>query len=208
MNLTKFLLIDSALVIAIIPVLFLLQNGKRNPPLLRKSNKEELLSDTSIKLPDKEKLINLEKLAKDQGSGIEFESLIGNWKFVSVWKKDRDDEDHVFSSLLRVFSANIEFKKEITTNNSPKFSVITSIRFGLLTIELSGSGYLRGKQPLLAFFINLIELKLRSKILLRRCLIGPKAKEELFFTLIALENNGDWLSARGQGGALVLWLKG
>jgi len=208
MNITKFILIDSALVIAIISVLFLLQGGKRNSPLLRRSNKEELLRNTSIKLPDKEKLINLEKLAKDQGSGIEFESLIGNWKFVSVWKKDSDDEDNVFSSLLRVFSANIEFQKEISTNSSPKFSVITSIRFGLLTIEFSGSGYLRGKQPLLAFFINLIELKLRSNILLRRSLIGPKAKEELFFTLIALENNGDWLSARGQGGALVLWLKG
>ena len=208
MNITKFLLIDSALVIAIIPVLFLLQGEKKNSPLFRRSNKEELLRKTSIKLPDKEKLINLEKLAKDQGSGIEFESLIGNWKFVSVWKKDRDEEDHVFSSLLRVFSANIEFQKEISTNNSPKFSVITSIRFGLLTIEFSGSGYLRGKQPLLAFFINLIELKLRSNILLRRSLIGPKAKEELFFTLISLENNGDWLSARGQGGALVLWLKG
>ena len=208
MNITKFILIDSALVIAIISVLFLLQGGKRNSPLLRRSNKEELLRNTSIKLPDKEKLINLEKLAKDQGSGIEFESLIGNWKFVSIWKKDRDEEDHVFSSLLRVFSANIEFQKEISTNNSPKFSVITSIRFGLLTMEFSGSGYLRGKQPLLAFFINLIELKLRSNILLRRSLIGPKAKEELFFTLIALENNGDWLSARGQGGALVLWLKG
>ena len=208
MNITKFILIDSALVIAIISVLFLLQGGKRNSPLLRRSNKEELLRNTSIKLPDKEKLINLEKLAKDQGSGIEFESLIGNWKFVSIWKKDRDEEDHVFSSLLRVFSANIEFQKEISTNNSPKFSVITSIRFGLLTIEFSGSGYLRGKQPLLAFFINLIELKLRSNILLRRSLIGPKAKEELFFTLIALENNGDWLSGRGQGGALVLWLKG
>ena len=175
---------------------------------MRRSNKEELLRNTSIKLPDKEKLTILEKLAKDQGSGIKFESLMGNWKFVSVWKKNRDDEDHVFSSFLRVFSANIEFQKEISTNNSPKFSVITSIRFGLLTIEFSGSGYLRGKQPLLAFFINLIELKLRSNILLRRSLIGPKAKQELFFSLIALENNGDWLSARGQGGALVLWLKG
>ena len=173
-----------------------------------RSNKEELMGKIPIKLPDKTKLLNLEKHAKNQGSGIKFESLMGNWKFVSVWGKDRDDEDHVFSSFLRVFSANIEFQKEISTNNSPEFSVITSIRFGLLTIEFSGSGYLRGKQPLLAFCISLIELKLRSKILLRRSLIGPKAKEELFFSLIALENNGDWLSARGQGGALVLWLKG
>ncbi|WP_413684430.1 hypothetical protein [Prochlorococcus sp. MIT 1011] len=97
MNIAKFLLIDSALVITIIPVLFLLQGGNKNSPLFRRSNKEELLRNTSIKLPDKEKLLNLEKLAKDQGSGIQFESLIGNWKFVSVWKKDKDEEDHVFS---------------------------------------------------------------------------------------------------------------
>ena len=173
MNLTKFLLIDSVLVIAIIPVMFLLQGGKRIFPRLRKSNKEELLRNTSIKLPDKEKLTILEKLAKDQGSGIEFESLIGNWKFVSVWEKDRDNEDHLFSSLLRVFSANIVFRKDISTEYLPKFSILTSIRFGLFSIEFSGSGYLKGKQPLLTFFLNLIELKSGSNILLSRSLEEP-----------------------------------
>ena len=208
MNLTKFLLIDSALVIAIIPVLFLLQNEKRSSPLLRKSNKEELLRNTSIKLPGKKKLLKLEKLAKDQGSGIEFESLIGNWKFVSVWKKDSDEEDVIFSSLLRVFTANIEFKKDISTDELSKFSVITSIQFGLFTIIFSGSGYLRGEQPLLPFFFNLIELKSGSNVLLNRALREPVEKGKSFFALIALEENGEWLSARGQGGALILWMKG
>ena len=171
------------------------------------SNRGNLLRENYIKLPDKEKLINLEKHAKNKGSGIKFDSLNGAWKFISVWNKNKDEEDHFFSSLLRLFSADIEFKKENSIDNSPKFSVITSINFGLLIIEFSGSGYLKGKQPLLTFFINLIELKLGSNILLRRSLKGLKGKEKSFFALIALGESEEWLSARGQGGALVLWLK-
>jgi len=203
----KFLLIDVALVITAIPLLFLLQGGKKNSPLLRSSNKVQLLRKTTIKLPNKDKLIELEKLAKNQGSGIKFDSLLGNWKFVSVWKKDIDEEDPVFSSLLRVFSAKINFKKEISNENLPKYSVVASIQFGIFTIEFSGSGYLKGKQPLLPFFLKLIELKSGSDILLSRSLKEPKKKDNSFFSLIAIEENGVWLSARGQGGALVIWLK-
>ncbi len=205
MNIYKFLLIDAVLIIAAIPILFLLQGSKKKYPLLTSSSKERLLSKTSFKLPDKEKLIELEKLAKNQGSGIEFDSLIGVWKFVSVWKKGIDKENRVFSSLLKVFFANIEFKKDISTDDLPRFSVIASIRFGLFSIEFSGSGYLKGKQPLLPFILNLIEVKSGSNILLSRCLKKPNEKS--FFALIALGENGEWLSARGQGGAFVIWLK-
>ena len=159
MNITKFLLIDSALVFAIIPLLFLLKGGKKKIPLLRRSNKEELLRKNYIKLPDKGKLINLEKHAKNQGSGIKFDSLIGDWKFVSVWKKNINEEDPVFSSLLRIFSANIEYKKDVSTEDFSKFYVLTSIQFGLFKIEFSGSGLLKGKQPLLPFFFKRIEVK-------------------------------------------------
>ncbi len=207
MNISKFLLIDAALAIAAIPLLFLLQGGKRKSPLLRNSNKEKLLRKSSVKLPDKQKLVELEKLAKYQGSGIEFDSLLGDWKFAYVWKKDNGEEDTVFSSLLRVFSANIEFKKEISDKNSPEFRVIASIQFGLFTIEFSGCGCLKGKQPLLEFFLNLIELKSGSNTLLSRSIKKPEEKEKSFFALIALEENGKWFSARGQGGALVIWLK-
>ena len=84
MNITKFLLIDSALVFIATPLLFLLHGGKQNTPLLRSSNKEKLFRKTSLNLPDKDQLIKLEKIAKSQGSGIEFNSLIGDWKFESV----------------------------------------------------------------------------------------------------------------------------
>ena len=124
MNISKFLLIDAVLVIAAIPLLFFVSGGKRKSPFLRSSSKEELLRKASGKLPDKEKLRELEKFSKEQGSEIEFDSIIGIWKFISIWKKDIDEEDHVFSSLLRVFSAKIEFKKDLLTKNSTELSVI------------------------------------------------------------------------------------
>ena len=207
MIISKILLIDAVLAIAAIPLLFLLQGGQRKSPLLTSLNKEELLKKSSIKLPDKEKLLELEILAKNQGSGIDFYSLLGDWKFASVWKKDIDKEDPVFSSLLRIFSAKIEFKKKISTENSTKLYIVASIQFGFFTIEFSGSGCLKGKQPLLPFFFNLIEMKSGSTILLSRALEETEEKEKSFFALIALEEDGKWLSARGQGGAVVIWLK-
>ena len=207
MNISKFLLIDAALAIAAIPLLFLLKGGNRKSPLLGISNKEKLLTKSSVKLPDKNKLLALEKLAKNQSSGIEYDSLMGDWKFVSVWKKNIDEEDPVFSSLLRVFNAKIRFKKDLSTINSPKFTIIASIQFGLLIIEFSGSGHLKGKQPLLPFVLNLIELKLGPNIILSSSIKKTEEQDTSFFSLIALEESSEWLSARGQGGALIIWLK-
>ena len=207
MNISKFLLIDVAFVFAAIPLLFWFQSGKKRSPLFLSSDKEKLLRKTSVKLPEKDKLIELEKQALNQGSGIEFNSLEGNWKFVSVWKRNQDKEDSVFSSLLRIFCANIKFKKNIKTENSPEFTVIASIQFGLFTIEFSGTGYLEGKQPLLPFFLNRLKLKSGSNVLLSRSLEKPKEEEKSFFALIALEENSKWLSARGQGGAVIIWLR-
>ena len=207
MNISKLLLIDAVLVIAAIPLLFFVSGIKRKSQFLRSSSKEELLRKASGKLPDKEKLRELEKFSKEQGSGIEFDSIIGIWKFISIWKKDIDEEDTIFSSLLRVFSAKIEFKKDLSTKNSTELSVIASIQFGLFSIGFSGTGYLKGKQPLLAFCLNLIELKAGSNILLRRSLKEPEDKEKSFFAMIALEEKDDLLSARAQGGEVVIWLK-
>ncbi len=207
MNISKFLLIDAVLIIAAIPLLFFVSGDKRKSPFIRSTSKEELLKKASGKLPDKEKLRELEKFSKEQGSGIEFDSIIGIWKFISIWKKDIDEEDPIFSSLLRVFSAKIEFKKDLLTKNSTELSVIASIQFGLFSIGFSGTGYLKGKQPLLPFRLNLIELKAGSNILLRRSLKEPEDKEKSFFAMIALEENDELLSARAQGGEVVIWLK-
>ena len=206
MDIYRFLFFDIAIVIAIISLLFLLKVGKNKFTLFRITNKEKLFRKTSLNLPDKEKLIELEKVAKNQGSGIEFNSITGDWTFVSLWKKDIDEEDPVFTSLLKVFAAKIEFKRDILVRNSPKLSLIVSIQFGLFTIEFSGFGCLKGQQPLLPFFFNLIQLKSGTKTLLSRSLKEPEEKDKSFFTLIALESSSS-LIARVKGGAVVIWLK-
>ena len=207
MNLSNFLLLDAVLVITVISLIFLLQSKNNKSSLVRSSKNEDSLEKISINLPDKEKLLELEKLASSQGSGIEFDSLLGNWKFVTVWKKGSDKEDYVFSSLLRLFSANLELKKILSIDQQLKFSITASIQFGIISIEFSGNGYLKGHQPCLPFFLNLIELKSGSSILLSKSLKEPLEKEKSFFALIASGENGRWFSARGQGGSLILWLK-
>ena len=207
MNLSQLLLIDAVIVITVIPFLFLHQSKNKKSPFIRSSKKEDLLEKTSINLPDKEKLLQLEKLAISQGSGIEFDLLLGNWKFVTVWKKENDEKDSVFSSLLRVFSAKLELKKSSIIDQQLKLSITASIQFGFVSIEFSGNGYLKGKQPCMPFFLNLIELKSGSSIILSKSLKEPLEKEKSFFALIAIGENCRWLSARGQGGALILWMK-
>ena len=206
MNLSDFLLIDAAIVIAVIPIFYLIQGNKKSPLFLN-SNMEKLSGKTSIKLPDTSELLKLEKTAKIKGSGIESDSLVGNWKFVSVWKKNTEKEDSIFSSLLRVFSAKLEIKKSISIKDSLEFAITASIKFGIISIEFAGNGYLKGEQPILAFLFNLIELKSGSNILLSKSIEETLEKGKSFFALIATGENGRWLSARGQGGSLILWLK-
>ena len=207
MDISKLVLIDIALAISAIPLLFWLKGRHNKSSLFQSSNKEELLEKTYIALPDKENLIDLEKLAIREGSSIEFDSLVGDWKFISVWNKDANDEDSIFSSLLRVFSANLEIKKDISIEDSLNFSIIVSIQFGIISIEFSGNGYLKGKQPILPYFFNLIELKSGSSILLSRSLEEPLEIEKSFFALISTGESDRWLSARGQGGSMIFWLK-
>ena len=207
MNISKFLLIDAVFLFTAIPLIYLIKGAHNNFSLLKNTKKENTFEKISINLPDKRKLLELEMIAENQGSGIEFDSLIGNWKFVSVWKKGADEEDSVFSSLLRVFFANLRLKKDPSIENLLKFLITISIRFGIISLEFSGKGHLEGSQPFLAFFLNLIELKSGSNVLLRRSLKEQVQKEKSFFALIASGQNGKWLSARGQGGALILWLK-
>ncbi len=205
MNITKFLLIDFALIIASIPIFLVLKRKKAS--LFKSTYSEQQSQETLLKIPNIEKLLELEKIASVKGSGIEFDSLIGSWKFITIWKQDANEEDSLFSSLLRFFSAKIVLKKNLLKKNLVDFSINTSIQFGPISIEFSGNAYLKGDQPFLYFFFNLIELKSGSINLFSKSLDQLVKKEKLFFALIASGTSNEWLSARGQGGALVLWLK-
>ena len=124
--------------------------------------------------------------------------------FFPVWKQTNDNEDLISSSLLRLFVASLEIKKD----ESNQFFIINSIQFGLLLIRFSGYGELQGKQLLLPFYFDSIELKVGSSILFSKSLEKPEEGKMPFFALISIEENGKWLAARGRGGGLALWVKG
>ena len=158
-------------------------------------------------LPSLEKLTEFEKKARVEGSGIKFDSLLGLWKFNSVWKKGSDKEDSISSTLLQVLSASLELKKDTQKPEEEKFTIANSIKLGLLTMRFSGSANLERQQPLLPFTFDCIQIKLASLTILKRSLPATDLKKRPFFALIAIDSNGKWLSARGKGGGLALWIK-
>ena len=160
-----------------------------------------------LNLPSLDKLKELERNARIEGSGIEFESLLGLWKFNSVWKQGSDAEDSISSTLLQVLSASLELKKNTQNPEEEKFTIANAIKFGLLTLRFSGYANLERKQPLLPFSFNCIQIKLASLTILKRSLLAPDQKKRPFFALIAIDPKGKWLSARGKGGGLALWVK-
>ena len=157
-------------------------------------------------LPSLEKLKELEKKARVEGSGIEFDSLLGLWKFNSVWKQGSDVEDSISSTLLQVLSASLELKKSTHNTGEESFTIANAIKFGLLTLRFSGYANLERKQPLLFFAFNHIQIKLGSLTIFNRSLPEPDKKRRPFFALIAIDSNAKWLSARGKGGGLALWV--
>ena len=208
MIITKFILIDSVLGLVGFFLFFMLQRGKGQSPLFGKLHVNKRVDQTSIRLPSLEELLEKEVLAKKEGSGIDVGSLIGLWKFVSVWKQGTDDEDLISSSLLRLFTASLEVSKNETNKELLRLDIINSIQFGALAIRFVGSGELKGSQPLLPFFFERIELKLGANALFSRSLDIPDEKDSPFFALIAMNDSDQWLSARGRGGGLALWSKG
>ena len=156
-------------------------------------------------LPSLEKLIELEKTARVEGSGIDYDSLLGLWKFNSVWEQDTDKENSISSTLLQVLSASLELKKKTQNAEIELFTITNSIKFGLLSLKFSGIANLERKQPLLPFSFDCIQIKLASLIILQRSLPTPEQNKRPFFALIAIDSNGRWLSARGKGGGLALW---
>ena len=161
----------------------------------------------NIDLPSIDKLLELEKRSRVDGSGIEFNSLIGLWKFNSVWKQGSDTEDTISSTLLQILSASLKLKKNTNNTDDEIFIIANTIKFGLLTLKFSGSANLERKQPLLPFSFDCIQIDIASMTIFKKSLPKIEEKKRPFFALIAIDTDGDWLSARGKGGGLALWVR-
>ena len=206
MNLIKFLLLDGALLFVGFISLWILQVKKNPISFISELNRNDNIGQLPINIPNLNKLLELENIARREGSGIEFDSLLGLWKFQSVWKKETDLEDSLSSSLLRTFAASLEIRKD-PNKNPQEFAITNSIHFGALSIKFVGWGELKGPQPLLPFFFESIQLTLGKNLLFKRSLEMADLNKRPFFALIGKEENNRWLAARGRGGGLAVWLK-
>ena len=165
------------------------------------------MKEINTVIPKKKELIKLEKKARVDGSGINFKSLIGLWKFKSVWKQASDKEDSISSTFLQVLSASLELRKADENQDDEQFAISNSIQLGLISIRFTGLANLERKQPLLPFYFDCIQIKLGAIVVLKKSLPIPEKNKRPFFALIAMDNDGKWLSARGKGGGLALWTK-
>ena len=165
------------------------------------------MKEMNTVFPNKQELIKLEKTARVEGSGIDFKSLLGLWKFKSVWKKVSDKEDFISSTLLQVLSASLELRKADRSKDNEQFAIANSIQLGLLSIRFTGLANLERKQPLLPFYFDCIQIKIGNIVVLKKSIPIPEKNNKPFFALIAMDNDSKWLSARGKGGGLALWIK-
>ena len=160
------------------------------------------------RFPNFDEIKNLEKIANKDGSGIQFDDLLGFWKFQYVYKKGDTSIDNVSSSILQVLSASLKLSKSTGQNDEPTFEISNSIKFGVISINFSGKAYLKGTRPLLPFYFEQLLIKFLNISVIKISLKNIDPKKRPFFSLIALGEGKKWLCARGKGGGLAIWIKG
>ena len=158
--------------------------------------------------PNFDEIKNLEKIANKDGSGIQFDDLLGFWKFQYVYKKGDTSIDNVSSSILQVLSASLKLNKSIGQKNVLTYEISNSIKFGVLSINFSGKAYLKGTRPLLPFYFEKLLIQILNIPIINTSLKNTDLKKRPFFSLIALGEEKKWLCARGKGGGLAIWISG
>ncbi|CAI8372622.1 MAG: Uncharacterised protein [Cyanobium sp. ARS6] len=149
---------------------------------------------------DHSHLLDLEKQARRQGSGLTAGDLVGYWQLNTVWPKGRNQADAFNGWLLRRIGACLEISEDV----SDGLQLRNAVSLAGLTLQFTGPGHLNGRQPLLKFRFERVELTLGGLMLLKRDLPTPQSGGEPFFALISRNTEG-WLAARGKGGGLALW---
>ncbi len=158
-------------------------------------------------IPDIEKILVLETRARKFGSGIYLDDLLGKWKLKQVFTKKKPSIDIFSSAILNFLNAVLEIKKINVENDDLSIQIKNSIKLSLLKIEFQGLAQIVGKQPRLVFYFDQFSIYFLTKLLFNKKLLEIDYSKRPFFALIAVSDSKDWLSARGKGGGLALWLK-
>ena len=151
--------------------------------------------------PDGQRVLELERQARRNGTGIAPEQLIGPWQLRHLWSREQAAPQAPQAALLRLFGASL------TISPGEPLQLCNSVRLGPLELHFRGWGRLVGRRPLLQFGFEQLELQLGGRPLLLRPLPPADPRRQPFFALIATgaDGQGRWLLARGRGGGLACW---
>ena len=149
-----------------------------------------------------ETILALEQTARSQGSEIQPASLEGVWRLKQTWTRDGNRPSPGTDPLLRSLGAQFSLSR-----SGDDWQIVNQVRLGGLSLRFEGPARLSGSRPLLLFHFHTVELKLGNLCLLSRSIPEPPSQRQPFFALIATSADGQWLTARGRGGGLALWMK-
>ena len=158
-------------------------------------------------LPNYSQIINFEKMSIKNGSGISNEELLGKWNLKNVWKKGSSQIDNISSSILQILEARLELIKYDSAHINSNLKIRNSIKFGIISVEFFGFAFLKGQRPLLFFTFEKLVFKIGSLIIFNKDLEISDTNKMPFFSLIRMDENFNWLCARGKGGGLAMWIR-
>ena len=149
---------------------------------------------------DHSALLDLEKQARQAGSGLTASDLVGCWQLNTIWPKGQTEASVLNGWLLRSIGACLE----ISNGSGDRLQLRNAVNLSGLTLQFTGPGELNGRQPLLKFRFEQVELLVGRFALLKKELPAPEEGREPFFALISRSPEG-WMAARGRGGGLAFW---
>ena len=129
MHLNKFLLIDLALLLLGSLFLWKISIGTDESTISFEPKEKDKSSNAIAYMPTLQNLLDCERKARKLGDDICLDSLIGLWKFYSVWGKDSVNKNHFTNYLLRTFKASLELQKNNIPDSDFSLYLENSIHF-------------------------------------------------------------------------------
>ncbi|MEB3322546.1 MAG: hypothetical protein VKI81_06955 [Synechococcaceae cyanobacterium] len=158
-------------------------------------------------LPTADRLLDLERRARREGTGLGATDLPGCWWLRQVWGRGRRQPSAASAALLRALGARLEIAPAADADT---LRLANTVNLGALQLRFEGEARLRGRRPLLVFWFERLRLRLAGLTLLERTLARPVERRLPFFALIgsgpAAGGEPGWLAARGRSGGLALWV--
>ena len=161
---------------------------------------------------DRTSLLNLERKARRQGSGIQADQLNGCWHLQNTWKRSGDPSTPGTDVCLRAFNAclilTVSSEDDSPEHDSPEtehIQIENRVQVAGFQLSFQGSAQLKGNRPLLFFSFTRVQLKIGEKVWFSKAIDTPLLQRQPFFALIHLDPSQGSLIARGRGGGLALW---